>query len=392
MDDRNFENDYFVDRPVVQRKPPKRRGGFFSYFLVALIAALIGGLVSSYIAPNYLYGKILPMPEIYKSSVPNNQQISITTKDDITAVSAVAKKTISSVVGITTVEQVREFFWVRDVEGVGSGVIVDSNGYILTNSHVVGDGNAKKITVLFEDGSKKVGRVLWYDQSIDLAVVKVDAKGLPVAELGDSDTLEVGQLAVAIGNPLGLDFQRTVTSGIISGLNRTIKVDAYNIIEDLIQTDASINPGNSGGPLLNNKGEVIGINTAKIQSAEGLGFSIPINVVKPILKQVIKEGDFEPILIGIQGVEVERYEAALGIELSADEGVIVLEILPNSPAEKANLRPGDVITKINDVKVENMNYLKREMYKFKEGDKAILTVVRDGREAKVEITLFSMKR
>lgn len=389
MDDR--ENSYYVDRPMTNSKPPRKRGNFFSYFLVALIAALIGGLVSSYIAPNYIYGKVLPMPDIYKEGSPSSEQINITPKDDITAVSAVTRKSIKSVVGITTVEQVREYFWVRDVEGVGSGVIVDSNGYILTNSHVVGDGNAKKITVLLEDGSKKHGKVLWLDPALDLAIVKIDGTGLPVAELGDSDDLEVGQLAVAIGNPLGLDFQRTVTSGIISGLNRTIKVDEHNIIEDLIQTDASINPGNSGGPLLNNKGEVIGINTAKIQSAEGLGFSIPINVVKPILKHVIKEGKFNPVMIGIQGVEVEKYEAALGIELSADEGVIILEILPNSPAEKAKLRAGDIITKIDDKKTENMKRLQGEVYSHNEGDKIILTIVRDGKEENVEITLFKIK-
>lgn len=126
--------------------------------------------------------------------------------------------------------------------------------------------------MLFENGDKQSGNVLWYDPSLDLAILKVNATGLPEATLGDSDNLEVGQLAVAIGNPLGLDFQRTVTSGIISGLHRTIKVDSSTVIEDLIQTDASINPGNSGGPLLNEKGEVIGINTAKIQTAEGLGF------------------------------------------------------------------------------------------------------------------------
>lgn len=385
------DNSYYVDRPITNNKPPKRKGSFFSYFLVALIAALIGGIITSYIAPNYLYGKLLPMPEIYKNASPSNEQVNITPKDDVTAVSAVARKSINSVVGITTVEEVRKFFWVENVEGVGSGVIVDSNGYILTNSHVVGDGNAKKITVLLENGSKKPGKVLWLDPALDLAVVKIDGTGYPVAELGDSDDIEVGELAVAIGNPLGLDFQRTVTSGIISGLNRTIKVDEHNIIENLIQTDASINPGNSGGPLLNNKGEVIGINTAKIQSAEGLGFSIPINIVKPILKQVVKEGKFQPIMIGIQGVEVEKYEAALGVDLSVDEGVIVLEVLPNSPAEKAKLRSGDIITKIDDVKILDMNYIKRELYKHKEGDKVTLTIVRDGKEEKVEITLLKMK-
>lgn len=386
MDDRKTDVSYYVDRPMVERKPPKKRGSFFSYFMVALIAAIIGGLITSYIAPNYLYGKVLPMPKIYSSQAPiNKQEISITPKDDVTAVTAVAKKSVSSVVGITTVEVVKEFIWEREVEGVGSGVIVDSNGYILTNSHVIGDGNARKITVLFENGDKKVGKVLWFDPALDLAVVKVDATGLPAADLGNSDTLEVGQLAVAIGNPLGLDFQRTVTSGVISGLHRTIRVDRYNIIEDLIQTDASINPGNSGGPLLNANGEVIGINTAKIQTGEGLGFSIPINVAKPILQEVIKKGDFKTVYIGITGVEVDKYERQLGVDLNVDEGVIIIEIMPNSPADKAGLSTGDIIVKLDENKVESMNQLKKMLYKYKKGNNATLTIIRNGREEKVDI-------
>lgn len=393
MSDKKPTMSYYVDRSTDNRKPPKKRGGFFSYFLVALVAAIIGGVIFSYIAPNYLYGKVIPMPELYKHGGKNTkQEISINPRDDISAVSAVAKKSVSSVVGITTVEVVKDFFLEREVEGVGSGVIVDSNGYILTNSHVIGDGKASRITVLFENGDKKVGKVLWFDPALDLAVVKVEGKGLPVADLGDSDKLQVGQLAVAIGNPLGLDFQRTVTSGIVSGLNRTIRVDSANIIEDLIQTDASINPGNSGGPLLNERGEVIGINTAKIQTGEGLGFSIPINSVKLILEQVIKEGKFDTVMIGIQGVEIDRYESALGVDLNVKEGVIVLEIVPNSPASKSGLQTGDIIVKIDNNKIENMNKLKKELYKYKKGEKAKLTVIRDGKEKVIEIVLDEIKQ
>lgn len=392
-DDKKTTMSYYVDRSTTSRKPPGKRGNFFSYFLVALIAAIIGGIIASYIAPTYLYGKVLPIPSIYKEGVQNiKPEININPKDNISAVTAVAKKSISSVVGITTVEVVKDFFWEREVEGVGSGVIVNSNGYILTNSHVIGDGKARQITVLFENGDKKAGKVLWFDPALDLAVVKVDKTGLPVAELGDSDKLEVGQLAVAIGNPLGLDFQRTVTSGIISGLNRTIKVDSTNIIEDLIQTDASINPGNSGGPLLNERGEVIGINTAKIQTGEGLGFAIPINSVKPILEQVIKEGSFNTVMIGIQGLEVERYESALGVELNVDKGVIILEIVPNSPADKSGLRSGDIIVSIDDNEIENMNQLKKVLYKYKKGQKAKLKIIRDGKEKTVEIIFDKMKQ
>ena len=366
-------------------KPPKKRG-YLSYIVVALLAAIVGGVISSYIAPTYLYGKLLPMPELYttKETAPTNE-INITPTENITAVTAVAKRAIDSVVGITTVQVQKELFWARDVEGVGSGVIVNSNGYILTNSHVIGDGQAKRINVLLENGDKMDGKVLWYDSAIDLAVVKVDATGLPVADLGDSDILDVGELAVAIGNPLGLDFQRSVTSGVISGLHRSIRVDQSNVIEDLIQTDASINPGNSGGPLLNNKGEVIGINTAKIKTGEGLGFAIPINLVKPIVDVVIEEGGFSNVYIGFQGTEVSRYESQFGVDLKADSGVVILEVIPTSPADKANLRVLDIIVKIDNQNVETMANLRKILYKYKIGDKAILTINREGVEKEVEI-------
>ncbi|HLR34667.1 MAG TPA: trypsin-like peptidase domain-containing protein [Tissierellales bacterium] len=370
---------------------PKKRNGFFSYVLVAIIAAIIGGLITPYLAPS-LYGKILPMPKgIETQPSKKTEQINITPQDSISNVSAVAQKSISSVVGITTVEVVREFIWERPVEGVGSGVIVDSNGYILTNSHVIGDGKAKELNVLFESGDKMPGKVLWSDPALDLAIVKVDKTGLPAADLGDSDSLEVGELAVAIGNPLGLDFQRTVTSGVISGLNRSIKIDEYNIIEDLIQTDASINPGNSGGPLLNNKGQVIGINTAKITTGEGLGFSIPINEVKPILEQVIKEGDFKTVFLGIQGLEVAKYESALGVELNVENGIVAVEVLPNTPVAKAGVKNGDVITHIDKKKIENWNQMKKILLKYKKGDKANFTIYRDGKEIELEVVFTQVK-
>ena len=368
-------------------RPPKRRG-IFSYILVAIISGIIGGIIATYIAPVYLYGKVLPIPDIYKGLSTGNpiiNEIEINPADDITTVSAVAKKSMGSVVGITTVVIQRELLWERPQEGVGSGVIVDSNGYILTNSHVIGDGKAKSINVLFENGDKVEGRVLWYDPALDLAVVKADVRNVQAADLGDSDSLEVGELAIAIGNPLGLDFQRSVTSGVISGLHRSIRVDQFNVIEDLIQTDASINPGNSGGPLLNSKGEVIGINTAKIRSGEGLGFSIPINLVKPIVAEVIKEGSFNNVYIGFVGEEVGLFERKMGVKLKVDKGIVMVEIIPNSPAAEAGLRPLDVVVEIDNKPVETMTSLRKMLYKYKFGDKAILKINRDGREQDVEI-------
>ncbi|WP_075728607.1 serine protease HtrA [Tissierella creatinophila] len=363
------------------------RRGNASYIMVAIIAGIIGGILATYIAPNFLYGKLIPVPDIYKSSSNSNSgaNIKIVPTDDIGVVSAVAKKAMNSVVGITTVVIQKEWFWERPMEGVGSGVIVDSDGYILTNSHVIGDGQAREIKVLFENGDNLDGKVLWFDKTLDLAVVKVKAKGLAPVELGDSEILEVGEVSVAIGNPLGLEFQRSVTSGVISGLHRSIKVDEFNIIEDLIQTDASINPGNSGGPLLNNRGEVIGINTAKIQTGEGLGFAIPINLVKPIISEIINKGSFNNVNIGFRGIEVEVYERQVGVDLEVDRGIVLLEIISGSPAQKAGLRQLDILSLVDGKEVDSIPSLKKILYKYKKGDKAVLNIIRDGKKKDVEI-------
>lgn len=384
----NWEDNgspYYMEEPPINKKPRKKRG-LFSYFIVALIGALVGGILSVYIAPNYLYGNIIPLPQIYKgNTVIEGQKINISPKDDLTIATAVAKKAVKTVVGITTLEtQVDIFFGPRQLQGVGSGLIIDSKGYILTNSHVVGDGNAEKITVQFENGDKKPAEVIWNDIALDLAIIKVNASNLPVAELGDSDNLQVGEAAIAIGNPLGLQFQRTVTSGIISGLERTIR-DQNIMMEDLIQTDASINPGNSGGPLLDAEGKVIGVNTAKITSAEGLGFAVPINVAKTIIDQVINEGKVTTVYLGIRGVEVEKYEKALGVELTADEGIILIEIIKDSPAHKAGIKPGDVLKSIDGKEVLDMNTLRPVLYKYRPGDKAKVKLMRNGENIELEI-------
>ncbi len=377
MDNYNYGSYY---------KPPKKSGGFFSYLLVALISGIIGGLISVYIAPNYLYGKIIPSPEIYQEQAPAVvNTITINPVEETGVVAAVAKKSVSTVVGITTIRLQRDILWATPIEGVGSGVIVHSDGYILTNSHVIGDGNAQEINVLFENGDNLKGRLLWYDATLDLAIIKVNATNLSVAELGDSDEVEVGEMAVAIGNPLGLDFQRTVTAGVVSGLHRSIQINRYTIMEDLIQTDASINPGNSGGPLLNATGQVIGINTAKTQSGEGLGFSIPINLAKPVINEIVSSGTFKNVYIGFTGSEVALYERQMNVSLKADSGVVIVEIITNSPAHVAGLKPLDVITAVDDAKVTSMSNLRKILYNYKIGEKAVLTINRNGETIRVTV-------
>lgn len=377
-------SSYYVQNQ--EPKPKKRRfkGGLIT---TALISALIGGLLSSYIFPVYVFGKLLPYPDNYFGK-DVKQVIQVEPQQTEFLVSAVAKKAMPSVVGITTQTVRKDFFFgeIRD-SGVGTGVIIDSRGYILTNAHVVDNGSASAVTVLFYDGSKKEAKVLWSDPALDLAVIKVDGVKVTPADLGDSEKLEVGEIAIAIGNPLGLQFERTVTSGIISGLGRRIDISRNETIEDLIQTDASINPGNSGGPLLNSKGEVIGINTAKIQSGEGLGFAIPINIAKPIVDQFIEKGAFSKVYMGIKGVDVEVFERSMGTELSVDHGVYVVEIAKDSPASRGGLKSGDVIVALEDKEITTMSQLVRQMYRYRPGEQIAVKIVRDGENKTLKITL-----
>ena len=238
--------------------------------------------------------------------------------------------------------------------------------------------------VLFNDGSTTQGKVLWNDAKLDLAVVKVDKTGLTAADLGDSDKVRVGDIAIAIGNPLGLEFQKSVTQGIISGLDRTIQTEKETMT-GLMQTDASINPGNSGGPLLNEKGQVIGINSAKVSSAEGIGFSIPINTAKPIIEQVIKSGNFEKVTLGIKGLDVTTFESATGTDLAAEEGVYIAEVVQDTPAQKAGIQTGDVIVKIGDTETPTMTDLNKALYKFKSGQSTKITLNRSGKEITVDV-------
>lgn len=300
----------------------------------------------------------------------------------------VVHEAMPSVVGITTTYLQQDWYYgTYESESVGTGVIVDARGYILTNSHVVNDGKARSVTVLLYDGTSKEGEILWNDPALDLAVVKIDGKDLTVANLGNSDEILVGETAIAIGNPLGLTFERTVTAGIVSGLERTIPVsEGYNI-EGLIQTDASINPGNSGGPLLNIDGQVIGINTVKVQSGEGLGFAIPINIAKPIVDEFIMKGEFTKVYVGIKGVNTYQYIRNFGDTLGTQEGVYVYEVMAGSPAKTAGIIEGDVITRVDDVQIDTITKLTRVLYKYRPEDQIKVQVIRNGKPVELLLTL-----
>lgn len=356
---------------------PRKRGiGLF--VAVAIICSVFSSLLTVVLMKNNLGGSNAKNPsEIVVNDEGKTQNV----------YHAITEKAMPSVVGITTtsIDTNNIFAIPQQSEGVGTGVIVDSNGYILTNSHVVADGKAVEVNVLFNDGSTTKGKVLWNDDKLDLAIVKVDKQGLEPAELADSDKVRVGDIAVAIGNPLGLEFQKSVTQGIISGLDRTVQTE-QSTITGLIQTDASINPGNSGGPLLNQDGQVIGINTAKANQAEGLGFAIPINTAKPIVEGIIKTGNFEKVTLGIKGIDLATFEASTGTDLKEDEGVYIAEVLDNTAAKKGGIQAGDVIVKVGDTNIATMTDLNKSLYKYSIGDKAKIEVSRDGKKVTIDVT------
>ena len=262
------------------------------------------------------------------------------------SISDTLEKINSTIVGISKIKDKGSTVFLEDGVkklGLGSGIIVSENGYILTNEHVSGE-KYNKCYVTLENGTTYTADVVWSDSDLDLAILKISMKGLTYAKLGDSKQLQIGQNVYAIGNPIGYEFQRTVTGGIISALNRTIKIEEnekVNYMSNLIQTDATINPGNSGGPLINVNGEVIGINTVKITTAEGIGFAVPINCVKNIVEKFIKEGKFEEASIGIFAYD-KNIVSYITPNIEFQNGIYVEQISEDSPAKKTELKVGDI--------------------------------------------------
>jgi Do/DeqQ family serine protease len=277
----------------------------------------------------------------------------------------------------------------RVERGTGSGFIINANGSILTNAHVV-DG-ADTVRVILKDGRSFQGKVLGTDKLTDVAVVKIQANNLPTVTVGNSDQLQPGQWAIAIGNPLGLD--NTVTTGIISATGRTSnQIGAPDRRVEYIQTDAAINPGNSGGPLLNYRGEVVGMNTAIIQGAQGLGFAIPIKTAQRISDQLISTGQVQHAYLGIQMVgltpqikESINSDPNSGLSVNTDRGVLVVKVMPNSPAAKAGLRAGDVIQKLNGQAVTDASNVQRAVESTGVGKQLQLELLRNGRNVNLAI-------
>ncbi len=276
----------------------------------------------------------------------------------------------------------------RRERGSGSGFILSPDGRILTNAHVV--SQADQVSVQLKDGRRFQGEVVGIDPVTDIAVVKIAATGLPTVKLGNSSNLMIGQWAIAIGNPLGLS--NTVTAGIISATGRSsAQVGAQDKRVSFIQTDAAINPGNSGGPLLNQQGEVIGVNTAIIQDAQGLGFAIPIATADRIAKQLISTGRAQHLYLGIRMVDLtpelrDRLNSPdTGLTVQQDKGVLILEVLPGSPAERAGLKIADWIAKINDQDAPSAQQVQEQVEATPLGKSLTLDIQRQGKSVQVQL-------
>jgi len=373
-----------------------------TFLMVALISAIIGGIIASFVVP-YVFGvnplKLLSGKYLRPSSPSLRyetplQKIKIFSTSD--PVVAVAQKVQPSVVNIRTKMIMSDLFH-EDVvaRGIGSGVIFRKDGYILTNYHVIEDAKEIWVTIGTEEDIK--GTVLGVDPETDLAVVKVDRKNLPAAEIGSIKDVKVGELAVAIGSPFG--FEHTVTAGVISALNRTISTadphkEVVKTFTNLIQTDAAINPGNSGGALCNSKGQVVGINTLIYSTTggyQGIGFAITIDTAIDVADQLIKKGKVSHPYIGILGQTVDK-EYAKKHGLKIDHGAILVEVVEDSPAGRVGLERGDIIIVFDGKPIKNMDELIEAIRSKDVGDKVKVTYLRDDKKTTVQLTLAEKPR
>ncbi|MBM3897117.1 MAG: PDZ domain-containing protein [Thaumarchaeota archaeon] len=291
------------------------------------------------------------------------------------------EKLSESVVSIDSMKLQRNFHGIVPREGSGSGVIISKDGYIITNNHVIDD--ATRVLVNLKDGRSFIGEVVGGDVATDIALLKVQANSLPVAKLGNSDNLKVGQLALAIGNTLGLPGGHTVSLGVISALGRPLPGTDY-IYEGLIQTDTAINPGNSGGPLADINGNVIGINTAMIPFAQGVGFAIPIDAVKRINEQIVEKGRVVRPWIGISAIDLNR-SISRRYDIPIEKGVFIVDIAHRSPAYEAGLRIGDVLVKIGSNEVNQMKDLIAALSRVQPDNEIELSIVRMGNRYTVSV-------
>jgi serine protease Do len=362
-----------LQQPV---KPKSRKFYIALAAALCLISAIIGSLIT-----------IALVPRSSNSNSNFTPIINQTESQSSSPVEQIAKNYSPAVMVITNYQSGKTFFGNNNLQvaGSGSGFVIDSqNGYIVTNNHVI--ENAKKLTVSLSDGRILDAKVVGADPQTDLAVLQIsDTKNLTAVQLGDSTKLVVGEPVVAIGNPGGNEFARSVTTGVVSATNRTLNIKGESSY-DLIQTDAAINPGNSGGPLVDYQGLVIGINSAKFAETgyEGMGFTIPISSALPTIQQLIDTGIAKhPALLVSVNDQYNAYAQANNLP----QGAYIAVVTENGPAAKAGIMKGDVITKINDVTVQNSSDLVHELFKYQVGSEISVTYLRDGQTKQVKVTL-----
>ena len=382
---------------LTTKKEKKSKKSFFKITALMLVAAILGSLITcgvfAIVLPDYVNQKMqafsFTSPSNYtptsSSNVDSNTGVNV--DSGTLSVVDIAKKVGPAVVGIVSTVPRQSFFGVTESQGSGSGIIISNDGYLITNNHVI--EGASKITIHLSSGEKKNATVVGSDSRTDLAVLKLEQGIYPYAELGHSGELEVGELCVAIGNPLGMEFAGSVTVGYISALNRTVETDGKTLT--LIQTDAAINSGNSGGALVNTRGQVIGINTLKIASTgvEGLGFAIPIDEAKPVFDDLINHGYVKgrPV-IGIVGRDISSDMAQY---YGYPEGIFVEQVQQESGALKAGITRGDIITKADGVRVKTIEELNKVRDKKKAGETIKLEYDRSGNINTADVVLGEEK-
>jgi serine protease Do len=385
----NFYDDF--------SEKPKRP----SYFLKGVI---VGGVIIGLIAASLFYclylstfrslgrnddSQLNPLPwEEIKDNGDENTDVKMTPEIGeyyLAVVNAVDNAT-PSVVGISNYGIVFDFWGQSRLQerAAGSGVIISEEGYIVTNYHVI--ENARELIVTLGSGEELPAAIIGADPPTDLAVIKVDKRGLPAAQFADSDLIRVGEPAIAIGNPLGLDFQQTVTLGVVSARERSITIQGQKF--NFIQTDAAINDGNSGGALVNIHGKVIGINTAKIKipGVEGMGFAIPSNTVRQITSDLVDKGRVIRPWMGVSPRTLTRLDAER-MGLDVDYGVLVTEVVAGSPAERAGMQPMDVIVSIEGSKISDVSELQHRIYQYNIGDTIKFDIFRERKKIEIEVTL-----
>lgn len=313
---------------------------------------------------------------------PDDEILDAYSRAVISAAEKVSPAVVNIEVGHKVIRGSERFQAGKEVRGCGSGFIFTPDGYIITNSHVV--RHATHLDVAFSDGRKLPAQIIGNDPYTDLAVVKVDASDLPTVKFGDSKSIKVGQLVIAIGNPYG--FQCTITSGVVSAMGRSLRTDSGRLVDGVIQTDAALNPGNSGGPLITSKGEVIGVNTAIIYPAQGICFAIPSSIAEFVADRLIKEGKIRRGYIGIAGYDIHPDSHIVkSWNLSAKKGIVIAKVQANSPGEKCGLHEGDVIVGFNGQDIANVDDLHRLLSRDSIGIKSELAVMRQTNRLTLEV-------